>query len=368
VASVVLFGLIGWLTVGGDLRLAWQPPDQNLVHETGDRSEDTEPPLPASPAEPPSANASSQGSDATSGNLWLDAPTETATVGPVDVRDVSVRVGTPRIVLDSERVATSSQESLIVTLELTNTGNAQSIVYAGWGGASAAQGGVLFDGHGTTYKAFYFAQGKVEGQQNDVPLRADEPQRDLLVFERPDESVEFLRLLLPASALGHEGTIRFEIPRDMIRLNAHEAEGRLADSQTDGPLDVTAEPASDGLEEEKGQQLETARTPVPSPSEQQEIRRVLDEVYDTTASRDREEKRALADQLTALAEEAENEAERFVFLRRASDLATEGGDAVQMLELVDRIAVEFEVDRLSAQAFMLNGFANRAVGEEELRA
>ncbi|MFW5693008.1 MAG: hypothetical protein ACOCWL_02215, partial [Thermoguttaceae bacterium] len=111
-----------------------------------------------------------------------------------------------------------------------------------------------------------------------------------------------------------------------------------------------------------------ARKPVPTPEQQQEFRRVLDEIYDTSAVRSREEKRELVVKLTTLAEQAADPAERFVLLRRASEAASESGDARRMLELVARIAEEFEVDRLAAQAAMLDGFAKGATTQEAIES
>ncbi len=110
------------------------------------------------------------------------------------------------------------------------------------------------------------------------------------------------------------------------------------------------------------------RQPVPASSEQQEVRRAIDELYDTTAPRKPEEALELAGKLAALAEKSKDGTERFVLLRRASELASDGGDARHMLEMVARIAEEFEVDRLLAQAAMLDGFAKKATRDEQIGA
>ena len=39
---------------------------------------------------------------------------------------------------------------------------------------------------------------------------------DVLVFERPTDSAKFIHLELPASNFGGSGTIRFEIPEQML--------------------------------------------------------------------------------------------------------------------------------------------------------
>ncbi len=111
---------------------------------------------------------------------------------------------------------------------------------------------------------------------------------------------------------------------------------------------------------------EPAKSPVPERSEQEEVRSMLDEAYGTTGPRTPDEKLKLAGQLASMAEKAENPTERFVLLRRASELATEGGDAAKMLGLVARIADEFDVDKFLAQAHMLNQIATTARSEEQI--
>ncbi|MDY0168482.1 MAG: formylglycine-generating enzyme family protein [Thermoguttaceae bacterium] len=108
------------------------------------------------------------------------------------------------------------------------------------------------------------------------------------------------------------------------------------------------------------------RKPVPATSDQQEVRRAIDRLY--PEPQDRNEALALGNKLAALAEDTEEPTERFVLLRRASELSSDGGDARRMLQLVGRIAEEFEVDRLLAQAAMLDGFAKKAPREEQIGA
>ncbi|MDY0171176.1 MAG: hypothetical protein RBS80_31845, partial [Thermoguttaceae bacterium] len=109
------------------------------------------------------------------------------------------------------------------------------------------------------------------------------------------------------------------------------------------------------------------RKPVPSASEQEKIRRMIDELYDTAALRTSDDRQRLVGELTALAEKVEKAEERFVLLRRASELASEEGDSQRVHELVTRIADEFEVDRLSEQVSMLKDLAERATGEDQIR-
>ncbi len=137
-----------------------------------------------------------------------------------------------------------------------------------------------------------------------------------------------------------------------------------------GVSEPTEEPIApqEPVETEPPQVLQTAGKPVPDRTEQEQVRRMLDETYDSTAARPPEERVRLANQLAALAERAGDPTERFVLLRRASELASEGNDPARMLQLVARIADEFEVDRILAQAVMLDGFSKRATSEEQIGA
>ncbi len=128
-----------------------------------------------------------------------------------------------------------------------------------------------------------------------------------------------------------------------------------------GPADVPEEPSP-------SEPVQVAKKPVPDAATQQEVRRVLDETYDTNAARSIAERIALVDQLAALVEKSDDTTERFVLLRRASELASEAGAGERMMQLVGRIADEFDVDRLRVQVAMLDGFSKKATTEEQIGA
>lgn len=128
-----------------------------------------------------------------------------------------------------------------------------------------------------------------------------------------------------------------------------------------GPVEVPAEPSPP-------EPAKVAKKPIPDAAAQQEVRRVLDETYDTNAARSTAERIALVDQLAALVEKSDDATERFVLLRRASELASEAGDGERMMRIVGQIADEFEVDRLRVQAVTLEGFSRKATTEEQLGA
>lgn len=130
------------------------------------------------------------------------------------------------------------------------------------------------------------------------------------------------------------------------------------------PSDVPETPA----ETMPAQPVQAAKRAVPDRDAQEGVRRVLDETYDTSSARPMAERLALVDQLAALAEKSGDDAERFVLLRRASELASEAGEGERMMRLVGRIADEFDVDRLRVEVAMLDGFSKKATNEEQIGA
>ncbi|MDY0168557.1 MAG: hypothetical protein RBS80_18555 [Thermoguttaceae bacterium] len=148
-----------------------------------------------------------------------------------------------------------------------------------------------------------------------------------------------------------------QIPPPDEPASKPDADGSVVKAETPDEMPAVTEPVP-----------EAVRAPVPDRAAQQQILKVLDDTFQTGAARDAEAKLALSEQVADMAEKAENVSERFVLLRRASELASEAGDAERMLELVAEIAERYEVDRLMAQGAMLNGFAKDASSEDRIAA
>ncbi|MDZ7620613.1 MAG: SUMF1/EgtB/PvdO family nonheme iron enzyme [Patescibacteria group bacterium] len=149
-------------------------------------------------------------------------------------------------------------------------------------------------------------------------------------------------------------------------------EGPMVESPDEPvPAEIPAEPGpatvpSVQAEETPPPSMHVTRKPVPSAAEQQEVRRVLDETYDTGAARNPTERMALVDQLVGLIEAGDDASERFVLLRRASELASDAGEGERMMRLVGQIADEFDVDRLRVQAAMLEGLSKKVATEDQI--
>jgi len=104
--------------------------------------------------------------------------------------------------------------------------------------------------------------------------------------------------------------------------------------------------------------LAEKKLPVPSKEAQAEVSRQLDEIYDFSEATTPEQKLKLARELFALGKKSEeNAVERFTLLRKAMELAGDGGNADLMSRAVDAIGDDFEIDVLVVKGKMLKKFA-----------
>ena len=103
------------------------------------------------------------------------------------------------------------------------------------------------------------------------------------------------------------------------------------------------------------------RRPVPTTEEQAPVRQVVEETYQLTKERSEADKLQIVQQMTAVADRANSPlTERFVLLRRAAEVASEAGDAARMLQIVDTLAMDFELDAIRAKETLLKRFAETA--------
>jgi hypothetical protein len=74
---------------------------------------------------------------------------------------------------------------------------------------------------------------RIVGQIKSEALYPNKPISDLIVFEKPLDTLEYLVLDLPAGNLGLEGRIQFKIPKEMINLEIKKAQEDLAKANKD---------------------------------------------------------------------------------------------------------------------------------------
>ncbi len=99
-----------------------------------------------------------------------------------------------------------------------------------------------------------------------------------------------------------------------------------------------------------GKSVPAPRSSLPSDAVQEEAGRLMDEIYKVSAAKTPEQKRTLANQLfkVAASQKVKPE-ERFVLLRKTTDLAAEGGDVTLVLNATRRAGEEFDFDFLASQ-------------------
>ncbi len=112
-----------------------------------------------------------------------------------------------------------------------------------------------------------------------------------------------------------------------------------------------------------------AKLPVPSAQQQKKVLNTLGEVFDLDKKRNDREMIDLANKVYKMAGEVKGRpAERFTTLRKAMELAGDGGDAALMVEIVSVIGAEFQIDALTVQGKMLNAFADNANSTERIES
>ncbi len=103
------------------------------------------------------------------------------------------------------------------------------------------------------------------------------------------------------------------------------------------------------------------RLPVPSAAEQAKIAALIDSTYDPDNIAKPSEKLELAGRLLELAKKpGDNATERFVLLRKATELARDGGDAGLMLSAINVMGKQFEIAPLNVKGKLLLQFAEDA--------
>lgn len=146
--------------------------------------------------------------------------------GAIAIDDVSVRISTARVAMvefkDPRKQKSPPQKpALLLTVRVSNIGIEHLVEYLSWNEPPRDRdkpGPRLMDNRGQTYpRRLYGAEDEVVGQVRRVHVPPTKRIDDLLVFEPPPATIEYLRLELPACAFGAAGMLRLEIPKDMIQ-------------------------------------------------------------------------------------------------------------------------------------------------------
>jgi len=151
---------------------------------------------------------------------WADAR-EAVQQGDMQLRVVNVKIGKVPLKDSFRDDAESKDELLTITVELKNVNATKKIDYNTWSGKSISfdrDFATLKDNFENSYKRinFGFSTQPAGGIERVESIYPDKVVTDLLVFEIPLDTVEYLRLELPAKNFGGSGMLRIQIPKEMI--------------------------------------------------------------------------------------------------------------------------------------------------------
>jgi hypothetical protein len=142
--------------------------------------------------------------------------------GDVELRITTVFVRKVPLRGGFDDVETTSQDELLaIHVELTNRSQSKKVEYRSWLGRDVSftrDYATLKDNFGNGYKRISFGFGTdIIGHTESESIYPGKQLSDILVFEMPVDTAEYLDLELPAKNFGGEGMLRLPIPADMIR-------------------------------------------------------------------------------------------------------------------------------------------------------
>lgn len=157
---------------------------------------------------------------AVSADDWVDASANAVKHGDVRVQIVSARIGSVDLKRQSSTRA-SAERYLTIRVRASYEGVIfQQTPYQPWADRADSPSKhppTLTDTQGHTFAQKTFDSGwKVAGRADVDALNPGHQVKEVLVYPVPGRDVEYLRLMLPASAFGLDGEFRFQVPRSMI--------------------------------------------------------------------------------------------------------------------------------------------------------
>ena len=130
---------------------------------------------------------------------------------------MSATIGMASLVKTSGEPVANKVECLRIAVDVENDSPVLEIEYASWNvrGPSGPKA-KLTDNLGGGYAQLRFRDAKVEGQLESQVIGPKKTAHDVLVFKKPADEAQSLRLELSAAAVGEQGTLNIEIPPEMI--------------------------------------------------------------------------------------------------------------------------------------------------------
>jgi hypothetical protein len=168
------------------------------------------------------------GAAAPSAHRWTDAVRGAQQLGKLETQVVRAKYGAVRAKdLNNEVITTDDTNLLAITVAVHNRGS-QAHAFQSWYAGTTSQEGAaellpeLSDDAGRVYALLRFEDvSSIEGQRLADTIEPHQQVQDTVVFLVPEgidrKQIRYLRLALPADALGTSGWFRFEIPASMVR-------------------------------------------------------------------------------------------------------------------------------------------------------
>jgi hypothetical protein len=160
-----------------------------------------------------------RGPEAASRSGWPNALCEAVQTDGVRVR--LVRASTQAVPIEDRAGGRRwAERGLMLHVRVSNMASDRLVRFAGWGlSGTEAEAITVVDDQGRPCSARTFEPGwAVLGRAGPAVLAGGKWVDDVLVFAPPSPDVAFLRLTLPASAFGGTGSLRLEVPREMIEF------------------------------------------------------------------------------------------------------------------------------------------------------
>jgi hypothetical protein len=186
-------------------------PDSNPDKAPPQNQGDGPPPAPDKPPAPP----------AKSEPEWADASKGAVRQGDLQVQITLVTIG--QVPLKTITGNSKSKDNLLmVKLELLNMNPTKKVEYHSWSGKDISfdrDFATLKDNFDNSYKRISFGLGSypVGAVERSESIYPNKSVTDVLVFELPLDTIEYLRLELPAKNFGGTGMLRLQIPKAMIQ-------------------------------------------------------------------------------------------------------------------------------------------------------
>lgn len=227
--SLSLLSAITVITITGAAASAVNQVGKSIEESSAKANATQQTVVPAASPEQPNAdvasldppNSSEPSTEKTApGEEWGDAQ-NAVQQGDLQLRVTKVSIGQVPLKDSFRDDSESKDELLMVSVELTNINATKKMNYNSWSGKDISfdrDYATLEDNFGNTYKRinFGFSSNPVGAVERSESIYPNKSVSDVLVFEMPIDTIEYLRLELPAKNFGGTGMLRLEIPKQMI--------------------------------------------------------------------------------------------------------------------------------------------------------